>query len=380
MKRIEFFFDYSCPYAYLASRQIEALAARAGASLEWKPFLLGGVFRALALPQVLPLSPAKARYLLNDQAARARQLGLPLRHPIEHPRRTVSALRATLARDNDPALIHAFYRAYWEEGRAIEDEAVVREIAGEVDLESQRETLRLNTEEAIRRGVFGAPACFVGEQLYWGEDRLWMVEAALGGESPSPAAPVNGGRTLDFFFDFSSPFAYLASTQVETLARRTGATLRLRPILLGAIFRAVGQVDVPIAAMSEAKRQYTLLDLGRWAAHWGVPLTWPPAFPLRTVLPLRLFLLEPTVERMSRLFHAAWAEGRDIGDPAVLRDLRFTEAELQATNEQKQALVDSTQAAIDAGVFGAPSFLVDGQDLCWGQDRLARVEGLLRGG
>ncbi|MBM4365160.1 MAG: DsbA family protein [Deltaproteobacteria bacterium] len=379
MKRIEFFFDYSCPYAYLASRQVEAVAARCGATLAWKPFLLGGVFRALAQPQVLPLSPAKARYLLNDQAARATELGLPLRHPTEHPRRTVSALRATLARGNDPAVIHAFYRAYWEEGRAIENDAVVHQIAGEVDLESQREVLRLNTEEAIRRGVFGAPAVFVDDELYWGEDRLWMVEAALGGAVSPPAPAVNGGRTLDFFFDFSSPFAYLASGQVDALARRTGATLRLRPMLLGAVFRAVGQVDVPLAAMSEAKRQYTLLDLGRWASHWGAPLTWPSAFPLRTVLPLRLFLLEPTVERMSRLFHAAWAEGRDIGDPAVLRGLGFTGAELQAASEQKQALVDRTGAAVDAGVFGAPSFLVDGQHLCWGQDRLGRVEGLLRG-
>ena len=71
MPTIEFFFDYSCPYAYLASVQVEALAARCGADLVWRPFLLGGVFRALQQPQILPLSPQKARYLLVDQARQA---------------------------------------------------------------------------------------------------------------------------------------------------------------------------------------------------------------------------------------------------------------------------------------------------------------------
>ncbi len=378
-RTLDFFFDYSCPYAYLASQQVEALAARTGAELRWKPFLLGGVFRALAQPQVLPLPPAKARYLLQDQARQAARLGLPLRHPPEHPRRTVNALRATLARGNDPAVIHAFYRAYWAEGRAIEDEAVVREVAGPVDLEAQRDALKANTDEALARGVFGAPASIVGDELYWGEDRLWMAERELGGTPPAAPTAALPGNTLDFFFDFSSPFAYLAATQVEALAARTGSTLRLRPLLLGALFRAVGQVDVPLFSMSEPKRQFIMKDLLRWAAHWGVPLQWPSTFPMRTVLPLRLFLLEPSAERMLRIFRAAWSQGRDVGDTAVLADIGFSTAEIEAAATQKQALVDSTQAGTDAGAFGVPAFVVNGRHLVWGQDRLHHVEAMLGG-
>ncbi len=179
MATLDFWFDYSCPYAYLASTQIEALAAQAGAHIVWKPMLLGGVFSAIGAPQILPLSPQKARYLLVDQLRWADVYGVELRHPPQHPRRTVSALRATLARANEPAIIHAFYRAYWVEGRAIEDIDVVREIAGDCDLESQREPLRRNTGEAVALGIFGAPAIVVNGSMFWGNDRLEMVASAL---------------------------------------------------------------------------------------------------------------------------------------------------------------------------------------------------------
>ncbi len=184
---------------------------------------------------------------------------------------------------------------------------------------------------------------------------------------------------LEFFFDFSSPFAYLAGMQVEGVARRTGATLVLRPLLLGALFREVGQVDVPIGAMSEVKRQYTLRDLGRWARWWGVPFRWPEAFPLRTVLPLRVFLLDPTPARMRSFFHATWGEGRDVGDPGVLRSLGVSEAELAQAPGRREELVAATRLAVEAGVFGVPSFRVDGGPLIWGQDRLDQVERACRG-
>lgn len=185
---------------------------------------------------------------------------------------------------------------------------------------------------------------------------------------------------LDFFFDFSSPFAYLASTQVDALAARCGAQLRWRPMLLGAVFRAVGQVDVPIAAMSPAKQRYLAKDLDRWAAWWGVPFRWTSHFPLRTVLPLRAFLAHPApLPFAHRVFRAAWAEDRDIADPAVLRDCGADEAVLAAAPAQKEALVASTQAALEAGVFGAPAFVVDERWLFWGQDRLDQVEKALRG-
>lgn len=186
-------------------------------------------------------------------------------------------------------------------------------------------------------------------------------------------------RQLEFFFDFASPFAYLAATQVGALARRTGVELVLRPVLLGALFRRVGQVDVPIAAMSEVKRQYTLRDLGRWARWWGVPLVWPAAFPLRTVLPLRVFLGQPTLARMEAMFSASWGRGQDIGQPEVLAALGVGPAELAAAESAREALFAATAYAESVGVFGVPSFRVDGGEVIWGQDRLAMVERACRG-
>ena len=183
---------------------------------------------------------------------------------------------------------------------------------------------------------------------------------------------------FDFWFDFSSPFAYLASTQVEAVAARTGVPVRWRPFLLGALFRAVGQVDVPIHAMPQAKQRYIFADLQRFADLQGVPLTWPSDFPLRTLLPLRAFLAHPEpIPFAHRVFAAAWGNGRNIAEPAVLLECGATE-EVLAT-DRKQALIDSTAAAVAAGVFGAPAFVVRGQWLFWGNDRLDQVERCLRG-
>lgn len=189
MATLHFWFDYSCPYAYVASERVEALATRTGVPLRWRPFLLGGVFAANQTPQNLAasMSPAKARYLLIDQRRLADRAGAPFDPPVEHPRRTVAALRATLAAGNDPAIIHRFFRAYWAEHRAIEDEAVVREIAGDHDLTAQKEALRRETDTAITLGVFGAPAYAIAwhddegldPHFWWGGDREDLVEAAL---------------------------------------------------------------------------------------------------------------------------------------------------------------------------------------------------------
>ena len=189
MATLNFWFDYSCPYAYVASERVEALAARTGAHLRWRPFLLGGVFAANHTPQnlALTMSPAKARYLLVDQRRLADRAGAPFDPPIEHPRRTVAALRATLATGNDPAVIHRFYRAYWAEHRAIEDLDVVRQIAGDHDLDAQKDPLRRETDAAIALGIFGAPVYAIAwndddrldPHFWWGGDREPLVEAAL---------------------------------------------------------------------------------------------------------------------------------------------------------------------------------------------------------
>jgi 2-hydroxychromene-2-carboxylate isomerase len=190
-------------------------------------------------------------------------------------------------------------------------------------------------------------------------------------------------HTLELYWDFSSPFAYLASTQASALAARTGATLVWRPMLLGAVFKAVGQVDIPLNAMSEMKRAYMAKDLFRWAEHWGVPFRFPSRFPMNTVKALRVWLALPEARRdafRAAAFHAFWVDDRDISDDAVLHDLLGGSSEASAVVAQtkdpaiKAALFEATERALKAGVFGAPAWVIDGQELYWGQDRIALVE------
>jgi 2-hydroxychromene-2-carboxylate isomerase len=194
---------------------------------------------------------------------------------------------------------------------------------------------------------------------------------------------------LDFYYDFSSPYAYLGSTQVGRLAAAHGAELIYHPILLGALFRAIGTPDVPVATFPEPKRRYVGQDLTDWAAHWKVPFAWPSRFPMRTVTPLRLALSVGPAEiaRVSAaIFTAYWAHDRDIADPKVLgeiaRECRIADETLERATRPdptiKQALIDETKGAEQAGVCGVPSFLVRGH-LFWGQDRLDLVEKTLSG-
>jgi 2-hydroxychromene-2-carboxylate isomerase len=188
-------------------------------------------------------------------------------------------------------------------------------------------------------------------------------------------------HTLEIYWDFSSPFAYLGSTQAEALAKRHGAELVWQPMLLGGVFRAIGQVDVPLFTWSDAKKKYYYDDMHRWAAYWGVPFKFPSNFPTNSLKAMRVYLALPEERRAdyrARTFNAYWAEDRNIGDDAVLRELVGADGEAILARTQdpavKKALVDATEHAVKAGVFGAPTWVVDGKELFWGQDRIPLVE------
>lgn len=187
--------------------------------------------------------------------------------------------------------------------------------------------------------------------------------------------------SLDLYWDFSSPFAYLGSTQADALAARTGATLVWRPVLLGGLFKAIGQVDVPFVSWCPAKQRYYLQDLQRWAEYWHVPFQFSSHFPVASIKALRCWLALPDEHRRAfreRTFRACWAEDRDISDDATLRELLGPGAGdvLARTRDPaiKQELIDSTRSAADAGVFGVPTWVVGGKELFWGQDRIVLVE------
>lgn len=394
---LDFWFDYSCPYAYLASLVAERAAALRGTTLKHQPMLLGGVFRARGTAQNLmgELSVAKARHNFADMHRWARLLGVPLNVPSDHPFRTVEALRATLATDIDPAVIRGFYDAYWVDNAPVSEPAVIERVlraAGHdpaavmqrAATQAVKDELRARTDAALALGIFGAPAWVVDGQLYWGLDRLPFVTGRGVAESyglEQPQYTAGMPHTLDLYWDFSSPFAYLGTTQAEALAARTGATLRWRPMLLGGLFRSIGQVDAPLLTWSEAKRAHSMRDLERWAAHYDVPFAFPERFPVSSVKALRCWLALPEPERgpfRERTFRAYWAEGKDIADDAVLGELLGAHsADVLARTQQpeiKRALIEATEAAVARGVFGAPTWVVDERDLYWGQDRIPLVE------
>lgn len=392
---LTFYFDVVCPYAYLASTQVEGLAAKAGVSVQWQPVLLGGLFKLLDSPprpaDAWPVG--KREHNLRDLARQAELLGVPLSPPPEHPRRTVAAMRLLVAADEGTRvpLAHRLFEAYWQRGEDISDRDVLDRYATEAGLDpacmeepAVKDALRQRTQEAFDRGIFGVPTLAVGDEWWWGVDRLDQVAAALG-LNPTPPDPLTQtGRRLRFFHDFSSPFAFLASQQMERIAKAHGARLEYVPILLGALFQEIGTPMIPLFEMSASRRDWMSRDLHRWAEWWEVPFQFASVFPLRTVAPLRVSLLDPAT--VNCMYRAAWQEDRNIGEAGVLVEVLNAsgfdgEALLEGTQapEIKTQLRENTTLAARLGVCGVPTFQVDDGPLFWGQDRLSMVEQALQG-
>jgi len=190
MATLEFFYDFVSPYSYFASTRIEALAARTGATLRWRPFLLGGVLKATDNKAPAD-TPAKYAHLKVDTARWARRLGVPFAYPRIHPFSTVLAMRCALTAGRSGALVpftHAAFRAVWADGRDLTSPEVLAAVAASVGLDGpalvaaapeEKAALVAQTDEAVRRGAFGAPSFFVGDELWVGNDRLDFVEEAL---------------------------------------------------------------------------------------------------------------------------------------------------------------------------------------------------------
>ena len=196
---IDFYFDFACPYAYLASTRLNQLEVETGADIRLKPVLLGGIFRSLEQPQNMSttLSPAKARHNRLDLLRWASWLEVPLKAPLRHPNRTVEALRYLLATPagEQRRVVHAFYALYWEKSLDISDTGVLHTCLQSLELDAQKiaasarnsaikDDLRQRTNDAVQLGVFGVPTFIVDEQLFFGQDRIEMVAKAATGWTP----------------------------------------------------------------------------------------------------------------------------------------------------------------------------------------------------
>jgi 2-hydroxychromene-2-carboxylate isomerase len=199
MSTLEFFFDCSSPWTYLAFTRVQPIAARAGAQIVWKPILVGGVFNAVnrdVYERRAHPDPRKAAYSAKDLQDWARLTGLKIiMPPPVFPVRATLAMRCALAAQDEGKVIEyarACFRAYWSDSQDISLAEVVRTVCATAGLDGDtileraqsaeiKDRLRANTDEVIARGGFGSPTMFVdGADMYFGNDRLELVEAALG--------------------------------------------------------------------------------------------------------------------------------------------------------------------------------------------------------
>lgn len=193
-KSVDFYFDVGSPAAYLAYRKLPSICDEAGAQIVWKPMLLGGVFQATGNHSPMTV-PAKGSYMLDDLGRFAKRYGCAFNHNPYFPINTLTLMRGAVGMQmRDPARLGAFldavFQAIWVDARNVNDPATVAAVLQGAGFDAAafmalvsdtgvKEKLKAITQEAVERGVFGAPAFFVNGTLYWGQDRLDFVKEAL---------------------------------------------------------------------------------------------------------------------------------------------------------------------------------------------------------
>lgn len=188
---IDFYFDFTSPYGYLAAERIDALAAKYQREVNWHAILLGFIFKQTG--QVPPMQvPLKGEYVIHDMARSARYVGVPLKFPAEFPKMTITAARGFYwLNDQDTALAKSFarhvYRAYFVDNLDVGNAEVIADIAhsagvdrtafaSNVQSDAVKERFKNENDRAIARKVFGSPYFIVDNEPFWGVDRMEQLE------------------------------------------------------------------------------------------------------------------------------------------------------------------------------------------------------------
>ncbi len=194
-------------------------------------------------------------------------------------------------------------------------------------------------------------------------------------------------KTLNFYFDYASPYSYLANTQISKLVQSTQATVIYKPVLLGGIFKATGN-QAPMMNPVKSKVGYLAKDVSHWVDYYQIPFAFNPHFPVNSLSLMRIAcaLQEQAVfnEFHEAAFKAVWQEKRNMAEPAeidaLLSGLKLDVEACKAlafSEENKTRLKNDTEAAVNRQIFGVPSFIV-GDELFFGNDRLPLVEHQLK--
>ena len=194
-KKVEFYYDFSSPYTYVASTRIEKICEDTDVELEWKPFLLGGVFNEIGSTPAIEIDN-KIGYLRQDFERVARYYDVDFNFPDLFPLNSVRSMRGAFAAIEIGKLVeysHAMFRAYWVDGVDLSKPDLIAEAVNKIGFDADwfidrigeqdiKDKLRDETNIAIERGVFGAPTMFVDSKMFWGNDRLDFLERYLNGE------------------------------------------------------------------------------------------------------------------------------------------------------------------------------------------------------
>jgi 2-hydroxychromene-2-carboxylate isomerase len=193
-QRVDYFYDYVSPFTYMADSRLAAIAERTGAEFVFRPMVLGGVFKATGNGPPAAV-PAKGKYMSADIARWAKRYGLPLQFNPHFPVNTIHALRGALVAHDEgvfPQYHQAIFRAVWENEQNAGDKDVLRDVVkgagidGDLIVERTgeqaiKDRLRAHTDEAVERGAFGSPTFFLGDEMFFGNDRLDFLEELLRG-------------------------------------------------------------------------------------------------------------------------------------------------------------------------------------------------------
>lgn len=194
-KKVEFYYDFSSPYTYIASTRIEKVCEDNGAELEWKPFLLGGVFNETGVKPALQIDN-KFAYLKKDLVDTARYYGIEFKFPGHFPLISVKPMRGAFAASEKDLLVpynHHLFRLYWTEGKDLSQDDILSAAVEEVGIDPGwfmariveqeiKDRLKEETSLAASRGAFGAPTVFVDDKMFWGNDRLDYLDKYLKGQ------------------------------------------------------------------------------------------------------------------------------------------------------------------------------------------------------
>ncbi|GBD39027.1 2-hydroxychromene-2-carboxylate isomerase [bacterium HR37] len=194
MKKVEFYYDIASPYSYLASTQVEKVCQRCGAELDWRPFLIGGVYKETGNRAPLEV-PNKKAYMIVDLKDWARYYGVELNFPELFPLNSLKVMRGAIVAKEIGRIrdyTHKMFRLYWVEGEDLSKDEILRKGVEAIGMDANwfmkrigdqdvKDKLREETSKAVSRGAFGAPTFFIGERMFWGNDRLMLVEEYLKG-------------------------------------------------------------------------------------------------------------------------------------------------------------------------------------------------------